>query len=114
MLEIRTKYTPLPYGNLVTKILEKIRFNLDEKTNFNKKTTKIGKVILPSMHYELKNGKIIGKPITNKINRKHSSQNIPIEIIKSDDSSPQILTTRDLMKILCGKIDLLNEKTNFI
>lgn len=89
-------------------------FNLDEKTDFNKKTIKIGKSILPLMHYELKNGKIIWKPFTNKRKRKSSSQDIPIEIIENDDSSPQILTTRDLMKRLFGKIEILNEKIDFI
>lgn len=47
MLDIRTKDTPLPYGNLVTKILNKTCFNPNEIIDFKEKTTKLEKPSYP-------------------------------------------------------------------
>lgn len=113
MLENRAKGTYLPYGNMVTKILEETWYNFEEEREFKEGTTVIGTFILPSMHHYLKDENIIERTPLNKKKMNVISQKIPIEIESSDDST-MILITRDFPKILSGKIEVINGKINFI
>ena len=65
------------------------------------------------MKYELINGKIIENAPSNEKKRKSKNREIPIEIESLDDF-PQILTTKYFLKIVSGKIDVINDKINFI
>lgn len=51
----------LPYGNLITKIMEHTGFNFWEEY-YIKDATKIGKLVLATMEYEIIDGKVIGSP----------------------------------------------------
>lgn len=46
----------LPYGNMITKILEHTRFNFGEES-YIQDVTKIGKLVLAGMKYEIINEK---------------------------------------------------------
>lgn len=69
------------------------------------------------MKFEIINGKVTENPPSNKKKRKVNIQETPIEIDNFDYSipqPPQLPTTYDLLKVLIGKINLINDKFDFI
>lgn len=58
----------LPYGNLVTKILEETGYNFGDE-EFKGETTIIGNFVLPSMKFEIINGRITEKPSSKSTKR---------------------------------------------
>lgn len=112
MIEIMEKGPHHPYGNLVTKTLEEVGYNLEDE-EFKEETTIIGTFAIRSMQYEPKDGKIIEKAPSNENKIKSKTQEIPIEI-ESSNNSLQILTTKDLLKIISGKTNIINDKIHLI
>lgn len=51
----------LLYGELVTKVMERINFNL--RNDYFKDVTKIGEEVVEKMRCEIVNGKVIENPI---------------------------------------------------
>lgn len=92
--------------------LERTRFNFREK-NYIEDVTKIGKLVLTLMKYEIIDGKVIENP-SNEKNRKVSKQEAPIDLRNFDYSIPQRPSTDDLLKVLIRNIYVINDKIYFI
>lgn len=81
---------------------------------FKGETTIIGKFVLPSMKFEIINRRITQNPSSNEKKRKSKSQEIPLEIDISNNIIPQLPTIKDILKIINGKIDVINDRIDFI
>lgn len=68
MMENKKEEAFLPYGNLVTKILEETGYNFGDE-EFKGETTIIGNFVLPSMKFEIINGRITEKPSSKSTKR---------------------------------------------
>lgn len=66
------------------------------------------------MKLEIINGRVTKNTPSNEKKIKFKSQEIPIEIDNPDNSIPQLSTSKDMLKIISGKIDVVNCKIDFI
>lgn len=69
------------------------------------------------MRFEIINGKVTENTPSNEKKRKENNQERPIEIDNLDYSIPQpphLPTTEDLLNVLIGKINVNNDKFEFI
>lgn len=64
----RKEVVCLPYGNLITKIMEDTRYNFGDE-EFKEEKTKIGKSIPPSMKFKMVNVKIT-KNLSSNVKKK--------------------------------------------
>lgn len=60
------------------------------------------------MKLEIINGRVIENTPSNEKKIKFKSQEIPTEIDNTDNSIPQLSTSKDILKIISGKIDVVN------
>lgn len=94
------------------KIMEKIEFNFREE-DYIKYVTKIGKLVLTTMTYEINNGKVMENPLNEK-ERNMNNQEAPIKLDNFDYSIPQLPLTEYLLKVLIANINVINYKIYFI
>lgn len=102
----------LPYGNLITQILEHAGFNF-EKEEFVEHVPKIGETVLISMKYEIINEKLT-ENTSNENKTNANDQEEPLDLEYFDYNMSQLPITGDLLKVIIQKNDTTNEKTDFI
>lgn len=95
MMESKKEGVCLTYGNLLTKILEDTEYNFkDEK--YKEETTKIGNSVIPSIQFEIINGKVTENPSSGEKKIKINDKETPMEIYGFDcffPRPPQLPTT---------------------
>lgn len=91
----KEKRVCLEYGNLITKILEQMRFNFGEE-EFVEYVTKIW-TILATIRCEIIEAKMIEKP-SNKKKRKVDDLKAPIDLEDFDYIIPHLPSTEDILK----------------
>ena len=111
MIEIKKKGMWLPYGNLITQILEHAGFNF-EKEEFVEHVPKIGETVLISMKYEIINEKLTEN--TSNENKTNANDQEPLDLEDFDYIIPHLLSIEDLLKVNIKKIDITNDKIDYI
>lgn len=112
MLGSKRKGIFLPYGNLVTNIMEYTRFNFGNEV-FGEDVTKTGQTTLAKIRYKIIDGKLIEKHFKEK-NKRTEDQEAPVNLEDFDYHIHVIPSAEELHIEIIKKQKRTNEKINFL
>lgn len=112
MLGSKRKGIFLPYGNLVTNIMEYTRFNFGNEV-FGEDVTKIGQTTLAKIRYEIIDGKLIEKHFKEK-KRRTKVPETPVNLEVFDYHIHVIPSAEELRIEIIKKQKRKNDKINFL